>query len=360
MADLLRFAEGPREGVFAVLADLGTALRSSVLDADLTGTVNQALIARQERLVAEGRTLIGLYYQQAADVVNGFLVNLAKAEGPRAVQSLTAALGLPSPLMPFTSADLAELAPTVAINGAPIAEWWSKQASDTQARFAIQIRLGVAARENSDQLVARIVGKRTGVQTAVTDASGDQRVFEVRGPSLITTSQNQATGLVRSAVTGISNEVQSQVLQENQDLLEGLQWLATLDPRTCPTCAALDGQIWDMDGTPLAEDGGIPYPGRPGIHNACRCLIIPVVKSYSQLRSEGIDVNPSDPSKLDGEGATTMTYAEWLDGQSSETQDEILGTTKGNLFRDGKLTLADLVDNSGRPLTLAELKAGSK
>ena len=51
------------------------------------------------------------------------------------------------------------------------------------------------------------------------------------------------------------------------------------------------------------------------------------------------------------------TYQDWLSRQKASFQDEVLGPTRGKLFRGGGLTLDRFVANSGRRLTLDELKA---
>ena len=52
-----------------------------------------------------------------------------------------------------------------------------------------------------------------------------------------------------------------------------------------------------------------------------------------------------------------MTYQDWLKKQTVERQDDILGKTKGQLFRKGGLTLDRFIDRNGRELNLAELRA---
>jgi hypothetical protein len=54
----------------------------------------------------------------------------------------------------------------------------------------------------------------------------------------------------------------------------------------------------------------------------------------------------------------TSTYQTWLKGQTDAFQNEVLGKTKAELFRNGGLKLDQFVDlNSGREFTLSELAA---
>lgn len=63
----------------------------------------------------------------------------------------------------------------------------------------------------------------------------------------------------------------------NADVLQGWQWMAKLDRRTCPSC-------WSMHGTThsLIEPG-------PHDHQQGRCARLPVTKSWKELGFDGID-----------------------------------------------------------------------
>ena len=50
------------------------------------------------------------------------------------------------------------------------------------------------------------------------------------------------------------------------------------------------------------------------------------------------------------------TMDQFLKMHDKEWQDKMLGKGKAQLWRDGKITLSQLVDGSGRPLRLDELR----
>lgn len=54
--------------------------------------------------------------------------------------------------------------------------------------------------------------------------------------------------------------------------VDRLEWLTAQDEKTCPECAALDGQVTDMG---KSFDGGVMFPPA---HPNCRCAILPVLK----------------------------------------------------------------------------------
>jgi len=49
--------------------------------------------------------------------------------------------------------------------------------------------------------------------------------------------------------------------------------------------------------------------------------------------------------------------AQWLRRQGEAVQDAVLGPTRADLFRRGRLSPQDLLSAMGRPLTLEELGA---
>lgn len=59
------------------------------------------------------------------------------------------------------------------------------------------------------------------------------------------------------------------------------------------------------------------------------------------------------PGDRDGEG----TFDSWLVTLSQAEQDDVLGKGRADLYRRKIITKADLVNQRGRVLTLAELRA---
>ena len=59
---------------------------------------------------------------------------------------------------------------------------------------------------------------------------------------------------------------------------------------------------------------------------------------------------------MDGQLPAATTYQSWLKSKPAEFQDDILGPTKGKLFREGGMTLDRFVDRSGKPFTIEDLK----
>jgi hypothetical protein len=81
-----------------------------------------------------------------------------------------------------------------------------------------------------------------------------------------------------------------------------------------------------------------------------------VTKSFRDLGIDLDEVAEGTRASMDGQVPADLTYGGWLAKQPAAVQDDILGATKGKLFRDGGLTVNRFVDRVGREYTLDELK----
>ena len=79
-----------------------------------------------------------------------------------------------------------------------------------------------------------------------------------------------AMRLARTLVNGVSNNARVETICENSDVIDGVKFVGTLDGKTCPHCAAYDGQIWRGDSMESARS--------PPLHPNCRCTLVPWVE----------------------------------------------------------------------------------
>jgi hypothetical protein len=82
----------------------------------------------------------------------------------------------------------------------------------------------------------------------------------------------------------------------------------------------------------------------------------PVTKTFKEL---GIDL-PEFPgttrSASGGPVAADMSFDSFIKRKGPAFADELLGPGRAQLWREKKITLSQLLDQLGRPLTLKELK----
>lgn len=171
---------------------------------------------------------------------------------------------------------------------------------------------------------------------------------------------SQASTLARTITNHVATQARLSVIDQNRDIVEGYRWSATLDSRTSLICASRDGQIYpDTDNPTLSP--------KPPAHFSCRSTIVPVVKEQFSLFKRARTTRAAD-TRIVRNGKVIDTrqgrqrvsaarnYESWLRRQSQDFQEEVLGTTKARLFRDGNLELSRFVDQTGREYTLDDLR----
>ncbi len=154
----------------------------------------------------------------------------------------------------------------------------------------------------------------------------------------------QANTLARTITSHVASTARQEFYEDNSDVINAYQIVAVLDDRTTLTCAALDGEVFEIDGFDA-----------PPYHWNCRTTYIGVVDPEYQ-----VDI-PSAQRPANGDDgedlvSTQSTYNSWLKNQSDEFQNDVLGKERADLFRGG-MNLKQFVDENYTPLTLDELKA---
>lgn len=186
------------------------------------------------------------------------------------------------------------------------------------AEIISQIRIGSALGETSDQIARRL-----------TPLGIKQR--------------DQAAALVNTMTNHIASTARVEVLKDNDDILEGMRRIATLDSRTTLFCMSIDQTVIPLDGP------------KPPYHWRCRTTIIPVLKDEFAREIPGSTRPSTGPDGVEQVSSKT-SYGEWLARQSASFQSDVLGPARYELFSKGELPIDRFVDNDGRTLTLKELR----
>lgn len=362
--NLLRFSETVRNQIFVLLEDLADDILAK-LSSGKPITAYQA--KRLGSLITWAEGTIKTTYANIAKTSKEQFIELSELEVASAVASVNKVLGIELLRVGLTNAEAKAVVDDMLILGGPAKEWWADQGTKLARRFAQQVRLGITAGEANDDIILRILGRQTGVRRVVT-VDGEQRVLRLRAGGVMDVSRRDATSLVRTATQTVSNEILWQTYQANDDVLDGVQWLSTLDGRTTPVCRARDGSSWDMAGNPLPDSPlQIPFPGPPPAHWNCRSVLIAIVKSLDKLISDAggkgaaqvkralAGLPESTRASMDGQVAASLTYEDWLATKSEAFQKEVLGPARFDLWKNKNISITQMVDPSGRALTLDEL-----
>jgi hypothetical protein len=162
--------------------------------------------------------------------------------------------------------------------------------------------------------------------------------------------------ITRTAVQTVAKDARLASLEANADIIKAVQWVSTLDSRTSDICIVRSGKTWEFPSfKPI--DHKIPWNGGPPAHWNCRSTFIPITKSFEELTGGAIKdrVEPATRASMDGYVAADLTFDAFLRSKPPEFADEMLGKGRAELWRSGKITLNQLLDQRGNPLTLAEL-----
>ena len=336
--DIARLDAGERGKVFAMLdrlqADLTTLLSTRVLS-EMGKAQTSALLKEVTALIQEAYTEVQL---DIAATLSGLAPVQADATAGAIEGVLNITLGSSS--VP-SATYLETLASNVLIDGSPVKAWFSRQAGDVNFRFAAELRKGLVAGESNQQIISRVVGTKD-------------------VPGIMPIARKNAAALVQTSVQTVANEARLATFRKNSDIISGVQWSATLDSHSCLACSAADYMEWDLEGNPISGNT-LPFEAPPK-HLNCRCALLPVLKPMSEISGGALpDIPKNGPrASTDGPQAPGTDFAKWFASRSEAQQNEQFGPARAQMFRDGKLTLRDMLDQSGNPLTISQLRAKIK
>lgn len=200
---------------------------------------------------------------------------------------------------------------------------------------------------------------RTGI---ISGASKGEMLKEIAESVRLASTRAQIKTMVRSSVMEIANSARLDMYAQNSDLVQGIVWLSTLDSRTSPICRGLDGLKWDLDRNPIGH--AIPFPGVTA-HPNCRSTQLPLLVSFEQLAKKNKDLaarlddsmSRGTRASMDGQVPSDLTYNDWLKTKGSAFARDLLGPARFAMWEDGTLTMRDMLSQSGRPLTIEQLKS---
>lgn len=362
---LLRFSGSVRNKIYELLnateQDIAEKIRDRLRNAN--GLSSPADLRRLDVVLRLVKNIRSEAWQESESLWASEIIELAKTE-PETLNKMIIATApvvvdtsLPSPKT------LKAIVTSKPFEGRTLKEWARKIADEDLRRIENQIRLGMVSGESSAQIARRVVGSAK--------LKGADGVTEI--------TRRQAASITRTAVNFTANQARTEYLKENKDILAKEQYVATLDSRTTAVCRANDGKLFKLGEGPI-----------PPLHFNCRSLRVPFLEDSilverpakpvtekmllrefaekNKIKSVSSRNNLPFGTKrkfdkykrqrireLTGQIPSATNYQEWLTRQSKEFQDDVLGSTKGKLFREGNLKLDRFVNRTGDELNLSEL-----
>lgn len=307
-------------------------------DADIFAKIQLALerlpaesftVERLDMLLQDVRRINEAAYLQLRHGLEGELRELVTYEASYQMQLFQSALPVQLSVAAVSVDQVYSAALARPMQNRLLSEWAKGMEADKMIRIRDALRMGYVEGETISQMVQRIRGTR---------AKGYE-------DGIIQTDRRNCEAIVRTAISHTANHTRQKFYEENESLIKALAWVSTLDSRTSSVCQARDGKQFPLNSGP-----------RPPAHFNCRSTMVPVLRSWREL---GIDIDElpeSTRSSMDGQIPETTTYQTWLKGKPASFQDDILGKTKGALFRRGDLPLDRFVDKAGKEYTLDQLR----
>lgn len=253
------------------------------------------------------------------------------------VNGMFASVGIDTVIPPASA--VTAIAQSAVMQGGTMGEWFGQLNETTRFNLSRTIKNGVSLGLTNAQIAKSIMGK------------GD------KGSEPIAKARRDAMAITRTATQTVANDVRMASYMENADIIKAVQWVSTLDSRTSDICIARAGKTWTFpEFKPIGHS--IPWGNGPPAHWACRSTSVPVTRSMAEITGKAADqIAPRTRASMDGQVAKSLTFDQFLKNKPPEFADEMLGKGRAELWRSGKITLNQLLDQRGNPLTLAQLQS---
>tara|TARA_R100001510_G_scaffold57672_1_gene66771 strand:- start:982 stop:2160 length:1179 start_codon:yes stop_codon:yes gene_type:complete len=366
LIDLNRLTATQSARVVSMLTVLEQDLVRQLGSIDFEGLSLSRRAQRIERLLRGVRATIKSRYSMAEARASSGMREIAALAHDSGIRAMNTVFSTNLITATLTREDLRALVDRDVVLGEPARDWWAGQREGTRRRFAREMRLGVAQGETNQKLIQRVRGKSTGRTIKVTLANGKtRRVREFVG-GLMDVSRREAASLVRTSAQSVSNKALYETYKANDDVIKGTEAITTLDSRTSRICMARTGSAWFNNGDPMPESSTQePFPGPPPWHFQCRSTLSPVTYSWEELgaRVDGpkgrrLDTVPnSRRASFDGliNTGRVRTFDDWLRIKGDGYARRKLGPGLFDLWKSGKITTSQLIDQGGNIIPIREL-----
>lgn len=256
---------------------------------------------------------------------------------------------------------LAEMRETVLhdnVGGKDLQGWIDNIFADSKDSIIAEINAGRIAGDGYPAIADKIRGK---LKAKAIDKNGRRL-----------NPEHELETITRTYVQTANVNAQSQVYAQNTDIVDKVLWVSTLENGnvktgrgTCPRCAALDGQIFEMDSAGQPKNG----PDCP-LHPRCRCVLSPQTKTWDEL---GFDVEEleqvyrpwvertEEAIALGGrrdilEVGQGLDYKDLFFSRGTAFQNNVVGPVRAEMIRQKYVNFEDIIDNKGNMIPIRDLR----
>lgn len=209
---------------------------------------------------------------------------------------------------------------------------------ETRARrIRDAVRMGFLTGKTVAQIVRDIRGTR---------ARGYQEGF-------VEVDRRSLEAMVDTAIKHTAAGVRERFFEANKDVLGHQIVVATLDSKTSEICRVRSGLRYTVGERPKPVGHKVPWCNQYGCgpgrwHWRCRSVAIALLPGQESLYGTR--------ASADGPVDANLSYSDWLRSQPASVQNEVLGKTRGELFRAGKFEVTRFANDRGVWLDLQTLR----
>lgn len=275
------------------------------------------LFGNVEKYLSDGYGEASKFAQKQLDAYAGVESTVERAH----LQSIVARGDINMTFDTMSRAQIRNIA-AMPIGGLHIGDWWEKQAADMSLETRRHIQMGLLAGETPQQIVRRIMPSDTSA------------------PAVLRTARRNASTLVRTSLTAVQNNVSLETMQAaGAKVTTAYRYIAVRDARTSKICAALSNKVFAFTDK---------QKKMPPQHPNCRSTIIAII-NYEKLGLPKQPYGKQTPLSF-------QSYDAWLKEQTPDMQSVILGPSRAAFYRDGRMSLSEMVATDNRVLTLTQLE----
>lgn len=285
-----------------------------------------------EAMLGSVRALVAQAREAATVDLGGSMRDLAGLEADWQFTLYRNSLPITTNLAQVTAEQAYVAAYSRPFQGRLLKEWGASLEADKMTRIRSAVRMGYLEGKPTAKIVQEIRGTRANKWQ----------------DGLIEIDRRHAEAVTRTALSHTAGVTRERFWNANADILGDEVWISTLDGRTSQLCRIRDHLHYDpKTHAPLGHK--IPYGAGPGrLHWCCRSTSCRLLAGQKEF--------PGTRASAGGQVEAGTTYGAWLKRQPAAVQDDVLGTTRGALFRRGDLTIDQFSNDKGKLLTIDQLR----
>jgi hypothetical protein len=211
---LLRYSGHVRNKVVAHLNRVEDDLLTQIRKRADAGTFTEW---RLNKILDDVRSILDEARPETMGIVRDDMLALGGYEADHQARAIQSSVPVELNITKPTSEQIRAGVMSRPFQGKLLREWVDELDGATRRRIRDAVRIGWTEGETIDAMVRRIRGTRA--------AGYKDGVMEI--------TRRGAQAMVRTAVSHTSNYSRQLLWEENQDIVKGVQWVSTLDNRTC-------------------------------------------------------------------------------------------------------------------------------